>query len=171
MGKKKNKCIRFTHTQLVNIIKDTLESNEEKIVSPKMWIQGPTIPDIVSYSVPSNMSRPLLKIIEVKANDKTDLQRALYQLIAARESMMKKQKGMYALFSVAISQYLYDELIRTDELDIFLNIMDCPLSELLISDSTGKQRKQERSTLGFGVILINEKSEIKNLLDPRPFGV
>jgi|GEM_PF-4694838 len=61
------------------------------------------------------MTHPLLKIIEIK-DSITDFQRALYQMFVARECL---HKGMYALFYVAISKRLYEELVRLQHLDNF----------------------------------------------------
>ncbi len=160
------------HNQLVKLIKNKLKADGERIYSPKTWIRGPTIPDIVSYSEPSNASHPILRVIEVKGNDKKDLQRALYQLMAARESILKSPpKDMYVLFSVAISQHLYDELIRTNELDLFLNVWSGPLTEMIMMNESGRHIKQEKTSLGFGVILVNEKNEIEYLVDPHPYKI
>ena len=166
----KKKSVRngVMHKQLVKLIEDKLKADGEEIVSSNSWIRGPTIPDIVSYSEPPTSSHPLLKIIEVKTKDKKDLQRALYQLLAARESIAKPPKDMYALFFVAISQRLYDKLIRTNELDLFLKIWSGPLTETTLIDQTGKYIKRETTTLGLGVILVNDKNEIEYLTEFHP---
>lgn len=90
------------HDLLVKRIKEELKKEGEKICSPCSWIRGPVEVDIITYSEPLTMLHPLLKVIEVK-DYIPDLQRALYQLLVARECL---HKDTYALFYIAISQKL-----------------------------------------------------------------
>jgi len=127
------------HSKLVKGVKKDLRDEGEKILSPRSWIGGPIIPDIISYSEPVNFTHPRLIIIEIK-NSVDDLQRALFQLLAARACLSRKNLDMYAFFFTAISKKVYEKLHELAHLDVYLRVM----------------RPDKIWSLGIGLVVLNE---------------
>jgi CRISPR/Cas system-associated exonuclease Cas4 (RecB family) len=150
---------KTAHDMLVDRIKGELEAEGEKICSPRSWIKGPAEVDIIALSKELRMYHPLLILIEVK-DDVKDLQRALYQILVARHCL---HKDMCAYFYVALSQKLYEKLIRLDQMDIFLEIVNGPIGLYMVSGDFGAENQAKDSytisRLGIGVVVLNEKEE------------
>ncbi|MBE0415125.1 MAG: hypothetical protein IBX36_01090 [Dehalococcoidia bacterium] len=154
MGKK--------HAEVVDMVKAYLLGKGHKELSPAAWIRGPVVVDILTRSDPPGYSHPMLTVIEVKVSGEKrgDHQRALYQLLVAKERLAVPRKYMRASFHVAISDQLYKELEKFEELEDFLKVMS-GLVEGTGIDIDGTV-KREQPTFGIGVLLVDESSgEVK----------
>lgn len=146
-----------THDDIVQMTKQYLLRRGHEELSPAAWIRGPVVVDILTRSDPPRASRPVLTVIEVKT-ERPDHQRALYQLLVARERLAVPKKDMYAEFYVAMSGRLCKELEKLHELEHFLKVMSGLLAQATVIDSAGSVKRHEQWTFGIGVLLVDESS-------------
>ena len=158
-----------THDEIVDMTRQYLLGKGHEELSPAAWVRGPVVVDILTRSDPPGTSHPVLSVIEVKT-ERPDHQRALYQLLVARERLVVPGKDMYATFYVAISGQLYKELERFQELEDFLKVISGNLAEAIVIDSVGSVERHEQWGFGIGVLLVDDSSgEVKLIRDAEAY--